>query len=81
MTLSNTRCKERFSDVDETQQICAGDENGTTDTCQVENFCLCLSFFFEISDWVNMLKGDSGGPLNVRGHDGRWHLVGLTSYG
>ena len=24
--------------------------------------------------------GDSGGPLNVRGNDGRWHLVGLTSW-
>jgi secreted trypsin-like serine protease len=26
-------------------------------------------------------QGDSGGPLNVKGSDGRWHLVGLTSYG
>ena len=24
-------------------------------------------------------QGDSGGPLNVKGKDGRWHLVGLTS--
>lgn len=26
-------------------------------------------------------QGDSGGPLNVMGEDGRWHLVGLTSWG
>ena len=26
-------------------------------------------------------NGDSGGPLVKRGTDGRWHLVGLTSYG
>lgn len=26
-------------------------------------------------------QGDSGGPLNIKGSDGRWHLVGLTSYG
>ena len=27
-------------------------------------------------------QGDSGGPLVVKSqNDGRWHLVGLTSYG
>ena len=26
-------------------------------------------------------KGDSGGPLVVRSTTGRWHLIGLTSYG
>jgi hypothetical protein len=29
----------------------------------------------------NKLKGDSGGPLNILGNDGRWHFVGITSYG
>ena len=26
-------------------------------------------------------NGDSGGPLVKKGSDGRWHLIGLTSYG
>ncbi|XP_030829644.1 uncharacterized protein LOC579807 isoform X2 [Strongylocentrotus purpuratus] len=26
-------------------------------------------------------QGDSGGPLSCEGDDGRWHLVGITSYG
>ena len=26
-------------------------------------------------------QGDSGGPLVKRGSNGRWHLMGLTSYG
>jgi len=26
-------------------------------------------------------QGDSGGPLVVRGNDGRWQLVGITSFG
>ncbi|XP_071481913.1 LOW QUALITY PROTEIN: enteropeptidase-like [Diadema antillarum] len=26
-------------------------------------------------------QGDSGGPLACEGDDGRWHLVGITSYG
>ena len=26
-------------------------------------------------------QGDSGGPLNMRSKSGRWHLIGLTSYG
>jgi len=35
MTLSNDRCVQRFNDVDVTQQICAGEEGGSKDTCQV----------------------------------------------
>lgn len=31
--------------------------------------------------FFNLKKGDSGGPLNIKGNDGRWHLVGITSYG
>lgn len=27
------------------------------------------------------MKGDSGGPLACEGPDGRWHLVGVTSWG
>ena len=26
-------------------------------------------------------QGDSGGPLVSKGTDGRWYLVGITSYG
>ena len=26
-------------------------------------------------------QGDSGGPLTCEGSDGRWHLVGATSWG
>lgn len=26
-------------------------------------------------------QGDSGGPLVERGSDGRWYLIGITSYG
>ena len=26
-------------------------------------------------------KGDSGGPLTCEGSDGKWHLVGVTSWG
>lgn len=26
-------------------------------------------------------QGDSGGPLVSKGSDGRWYLVGITSYG
>uniref|UniRef100_A0A914VIZ5 Peptidase S1 domain-containing protein n=1 Tax=Plectus sambesii TaxID=2011161 RepID=A0A914VIZ5_9BILA len=26
-------------------------------------------------------KGDSGGPLQVRGEDGRWYQIGITSFG
>ena len=38
MTLSKERCVERFDDVDVTQQICAGEEGGLKDTCQVNRF-------------------------------------------
>ena len=27
------------------------------------------------------LKGDSGGPLHCNMRDGRWYLVGITSFG
>ncbi|XP_072175569.1 uncharacterized protein [Diadema setosum] len=30
---------------------------------------------------VDTCSGDSGGPLMCEGTDGRWHLVGITSYG
>jgi secreted trypsin-like serine protease len=33
-------------------------------------------------DVINeQFQGDSGGPLQVRGEDGRWYLVGITSFG
>ncbi|XP_030853029.1 CUB and peptidase domain-containing protein 1-like [Strongylocentrotus purpuratus] len=30
---------------------------------------------------IDTCQGDSGGPLTCEGDDGRWHLVGLTSFG
>nr|XP_054750651.1 venom serine protease Bi-VSP-like [Lytechinus pictus] len=30
---------------------------------------------------VDTCQGDSGGPLMCEGTDGRWHLVGITSFG
>ncbi|KAJ8021040.1 Ovochymase-1 [Holothuria leucospilota] len=30
---------------------------------------------------IDTCQGDSGGPLVCEGTDGRWHLVGLTSFG
>ncbi|XP_030839157.1 hyalin isoform X4 [Strongylocentrotus purpuratus] len=30
---------------------------------------------------VDTCQGDSGGPLMCEGEDGRWHLVGITSFG
>eukprot|EP00057_Strongylocentrotus_purpuratus_P026767 XP_011681241.1 PREDICTED: ovochymase-2-like [Strongylocentrotus purpuratus] len=30
---------------------------------------------------IDTCQGDSGGPLTCEGDDGRWHLVGTTSYG
>lgn len=44
------------------------------------NFFCQLSSYFQ--NWNFEIKGDSGGPLVVKSRsDGRWHLVGLTSFG
>ena len=34
-----------------------------------------------LSYFQNLFQGDSGGPLVVSDPDGRWTIVGLTSYG
>jgi len=35
----------------------------------------------EADDGKDTCNGDSGGPLQCLGGDGRWRLVGLTSFG
>lgn len=58
-------------------QICAGELSGGADTCQAD------SGFFSENSHSNFLNIDRilGGPLMVENSDGRWEIVGITSFG
>jgi secreted trypsin-like serine protease len=70
-------CRRAYGGVFDPQtELCAGDYAQRTDT-MVSDLSFPLAnrtVFFDQS-------GDSGGPLLVRQPDGRWVVLGITSYG
>ena len=72
-------CRRAYGSVfDPNTEICAGDYNQKTDTMVTRNriaIILYSSFFLIFK------SGDSGGPLLIRQSDGRWIVLGITSYG
>ena len=71
---SNEQCG--FQSINWETTLCAGlCENSTCDACQVGAFMIVKN------DKIRpLLQGDSGGPMILLRH-GRWHIVGLISWG
>ena len=46
--LADARCKQKFPQVDPLNAICAGEEGGNKDTCQVNSFEWILEKYLKI---------------------------------
>lgn len=84
--LSDARCRQKFSSygIDSSTQLCAGDNGQNKDFCEVISFSIlypliCMKSW--IVNFFTIYKYDDGAPLAVRGSNGRWHLVGIASWG
>ncbi|KAE8739428.1 hypothetical protein FOCC_FOCC015069 [Frankliniella occidentalis] len=73
---ANTLCGKRYGGGVRIGQghLCAGHLDGSSGTCVIFRF-------YRHDDFLTQSLGDSGGPLQCLGKDGRWFLVGITSFG
>lgn len=86
--VSNDKCKNMFLNAGRPEYIpdiflCAGYEEGGRDSCQVSSFLYHFSTTqaSKLIGFSRLAKGDSGGPLQVKGDDGKWFLAGIISWG
>lgn len=87
--IPNQKCRDIYKDVDSyninNKQLCAGEQAGGKDTCQVNNFKLKFLTIskkaFNIKFIIN-LQGDSGGPLQVALDNNKcmFSIIGITRY-
>ena len=71
-------CQKSYENIFDPQtEICAGDYEQRIDTMVSR----VRSIFDDFSFVFIAQTGDSGGPLLIRQADGRWIVLGITSYG
>ena len=85
--VSNRKCEAMFLKAGRKEHIpdifmCAGYEEGGRDSCQVLQLLSDPRRGCLLTESVcTFLQGDSGGPMQIQGKDGKYFLGGIISWG